>query len=180
MNLQDWYERGITKEEYMADLDTHREAFLYIYENFEVPEIDMQALQEKDNVRALVLAEAWCGHCMLNIPIFLKFCESGNVPVRFLRRDENLELMDQYLTNEKRYIPIFIFIDENGNQIAKWGPWAPEVKAFADELKKDLPAKDAPNFKEAFRKYADEVGATFKNDQTFWNYAYNSIKTSIL
>src|SRR5690625_6161251 len=53
---------------------------------------------------------------MLNIPIFLKIAEIANMPVRFLNRDENLELMDEYLTNGNRVIPIFIFIDEDGNE----------------------------------------------------------------
>ncbi len=42
--------------------------------------------------------------------------EKADMPVKFLLRDENLVLMDQYLTNGKsRTIPIMIFINEYSN-----------------------------------------------------------------
>src|SRR5690625_5900658 len=83
-----------------------------IYNNFQIPNEDdfFSTLKSKD-LRVIVLAEVWCGHCMLNIPILLHLAEKTEMPVRILPRDENLDLMDQYLTNDKRIIPIFIFIE---------------------------------------------------------------------
>jgi len=179
LNLNSWFSRGITKDEYMSALDNHRQGFMNIYNNFKVPEADINLLKDKKGVRAIVLAEVWCGHCMLDIPVFLRIAEQAEIPVRFLPRDENLELMDQYLTNEKRYIPIIIFIDEEGNELAKWGPMAPEIKEYVDKLKVDVPAKDDPRYQEAFQKYVDEIGETFTTDETFWNYVYKDIKQTI-
>lgn len=82
-NLNEWYKTGISKEKYMSELDTHKESFEHIYRNFEVPEADIATLQQHDGVRALVLAEVWCGHCMLDIPIFLNMTEKANIPVTF-------------------------------------------------------------------------------------------------
>src|SRR5690625_1118179 len=165
MNLNDWFDKGIEKEEYIANLDKHRDSFMNIYDNFNVPEQDKTLLQSKSNLRVVVLAEVWCGHCMLDVPILLRMSEAANIPVRILPRDEHLELMDNYLTNEKRYIPIMIFIDENGNEVAKWGPMAPEVAAYVEELKTGMPEKDAPGYKDAFQKYVDAVGNAFSNDE---------------
>src|SRR5690625_4956644 len=117
---------------------------------------------------------------MLDIPILLHIAERADIPVKFLPRDENLELMDQYLTNEKRYIPIFIFIDEDGNEIGKWGPWAPEINEFTERLKADLPIRDSEQYEEAFQQYIKQVGDSFKNDDTFWHYVYNDMKHTIL
>jgi|SRR5690625_479485 len=179
MSLNDWFTRGITKEEYMASLKEHRDGFMNIYNNFSVPEADKSLLTDKKNVRAIVLAEVWCGHCMLDIPILLRIAEQANIPVKFLPRDENLELMDQYLTNEKRYIPIVIFIDEEGNELAKWGPMAPEIEEYVATLKEDVPAKEAPGYKEAFQKYVTTIGETFTTDLKFWNYVYEDIKGTL-
>lgn len=178
MNLNESFEKGLVTEKYIARLDYHRDAFQHIYENFTVPSEDAAILKEK-NVRVVALAAEWCGHCMLNVPILLKICETGNLPVRFLIRDDHLDVMDNYLTNGKRYIPIFVFIDEAGNEVAKWGPMAPEIEAYCNRLKEQLPDKEDPAYDEAFKKFIKEVGSTFRNDTNFWNYAYQDIKKVI-
>ncbi|MEI3605464.1 thioredoxin family protein [Pseudogracilibacillus sp. SE30717A] len=180
MDLNTWFERGITKEEYMSSLDKHRDSFMTIYNNFTIPDDDKSTLHSKENIRTLVLAEVWCGHCMLDIPILLNIVEEAGIPIRFLRRDENLEVMDRYLTNDKRYIPIVIFIDNEGNEIAKWGPMAPEVESYVSELKQDIPDKESPGYKEAFQKYVDEIGNKFTTDKEIWNYVYEDMKKTLL
>lgn len=178
-NLNEWFEIGISKEKYMEALDKHRTSFFHIYNHFQVPEEDIETLKQHEEVRALVLAEVWCGHCMLNIPVFLQLAETANMPVRFFPRDEHLELMDQYLTNDKRIIPIIIFVDKDGNELATWGPMAPEVEAFNEELKQSLPDKEAPTYDEAFNQVIHEIGEAFTKDDTYWNYAYQDMKKTL-
>src|SRR5690625_1693115 len=121
MSLNNWFDKGLTKEEYIDSLDQLRDGFFDIYDDYTLPDNEefFNELKEK-NLRTIMLAEVWCGHCMLNIPIFFHLADKVNMPVSILPRDDNLELMDQYLTNEKRIIPIFIFIDQNGNEVGKW------------------------------------------------------------
>ena len=175
MNLNDWYEKGISKEAYMNDLDKHREDFHKVYKNFQIPKKDKAMLQHKSGIRVIALAEVWCGHCMMNVPILLNILETADIPVSFLPRDEHLELMDQYTVNGKRYIPVFIFIDQDGNEIGKWGPMAPEIETLVDRLKSDMPPKDDPHYKEAFRSYAEKVSELFTKDDTYWVPTYESI-----
>ncbi len=90
---------------------------------------------------------------MLNIPVLLRLSEKTNTPVRFLPRDENLELMDQYLTNGKsRTIPIFIFIDNDGNEVAKWGPIAERTKQFVDQYRESFQQKMLLNMMKNLKK----------------------------
>ena len=175
-NLNEWFEIGISKEKYMEALEKHRSSFVHIYNHFQIPEEDIETLKQHEEVRALVLAEVWCGHCMLNIPVFLQLAETANIPVRFFPRDEHLELMDQYLTNEKRIIPIIIFIDKDGNELATWGPMAPEVEVFNEKLKQSLPDKGDPTYDEAFKQVIHVIGEAFTKDDTYWNYAYQDMK----
>src|SRR5699024_2014897 len=109
MILINWIEKGQTTAQYMAELEELKDDLIQINENFQVHEKDIEAHQEKQTTRVIVLGEVWCGHCMLDIPILFRTLEKANIPVRVLPRDSHLELMDQYLTNEKRIIPIFIF-----------------------------------------------------------------------
>lgn len=180
VSLQQSFDKGITKEAYMADLDHHKEGFQHIYNTFTVSDADAITVQAIKGVRVIVLAEVWCGHCMLNIPLLLRLTEAANIPVRFLPRDSHLDLMDQYLTNEKRFIPIFIFIDEDGNEIGKWGPMAPEVQAYVDDLKKDVPEKDAPDYEEKFKIMIGKTGKRFTEDEALWQTVYTNIKTALL
>lgn len=181
MELNQWYEKGLTPEAYMNDLDKHKDNFLHIYNNFELQtdEEFYQAATNK-NLRVVALAEVWCGHCMLNIPILLRLTEKTGIPVRFLPRDENLELMDQYLTNGKsRTIPIFIFIDENGKEVGKWGPWADVTKQYVDELKVGLPPKDAEDYQEKFSELIRATSKEFRENVNLWNGVYQSLKQTI-
>lgn len=178
MQLNDWYDKGLTPEEYMVLLDKHKNNFMNIYKNFTLPDDQsfFASVQNK-NLRAVVLAEVWCGHCMLDIPILLHLAKAAEIPVRFLPRDENLELMDQYLTNGKsRTIPIVIFIDENGQEIGKWGPIAPEVKEFTDKYRSKLPEKDAPTYDEKFQELIQATSKEFTENKEIWNAVYNDFK----
>lgn len=180
MSLNDWFDKGLLPDEYMEHLDKHKEGFHQIYNNFKLPEDDdfFASLKEK-NVRTVALAEVWCGHCMLDIPILLKIAEKVDMPVRFLPRDENLELMDQYLTNGNRVIPIFIFINEAGEEVGKWGPMAPGVREFVSQYREKLPPKDSPEYEEKFQEMIGITGKAFREDESLWQEVYRSIKETL-
>ena len=182
MRLNDWYEKGITPDEYIKSLEKHKSGFSNIYANFSVPQDqEFQNLLSEKELRVIVLAEPWCGHCMLNIPVLLRLTEKTNIPVRILPRDENLELMDQYLTNGKsRTIPIFIFIDNDGNEVAKWGPIAERTKQFVSQYRDSLPEKEAPDYDEKFQEMISITSKAFKEDNQLWTGAYESMRQRLL
>src|SRR5690348_14474493 len=72
----------------------------------------------------LVLTEGWCGDAAQTIPVLDKIVKlNSNIELKFLLRDENPELMDEYLTNGKsRSIPKLIALDENNDELFNWGP----------------------------------------------------------
>ena len=88
-----------------------------------------ESLREKArNVKAnwvwIILTEGWCGDAAQNIPIIEKIArENSRIKTRYLLRDENLELMDKYLTFNARSIPKLICLDaETLEEISTWGP----------------------------------------------------------
>jgi hypothetical protein len=72
----------------------------------------------------LVISEAWCGDAAQNLPILHLMAEqTPNIELHIVLRDENLELIDQYLTNGGRSIPKLIMLDaETLTELATWGP----------------------------------------------------------
>ena len=181
LTLNDWFDKGIPSKNYVEEMKQHKEDLLHIYNAYTLPEDEtfFSSLKEK-KLRVIVLTEDWCGDAMMNTPILLHLAEKTDMEVRMLPRDQNLELMDQYLTNGKsRSIPIFVFIDETGNEVAKWGPRAEPVQQFVDEVRKDLPAKEADDYKEKFNAMIQTMYGEFKSNETFWSYVYESMKSSL-
>lgn len=86
----------------------------------------------------LILTEGWCGDAAQNIPTIEKIAaESENIETRYVLRDENLELMDKYLTNGGRSIPKLIALDaETFEEIGTWGPRPQAAMDYFYELKK--------------------------------------------
>ena len=79
----------------------------------------------------LIITEGWCGDAAQNIPIIEKIAaENPNIETRYVLRDENLELMDAYLTHNARSIPKLIALD--AEKLEEIGVWGPRPKAAMD------------------------------------------------
>jgi hypothetical protein len=85
----------------------------------------------------LIITEGWCGDAAQNIPIIEKIAaESDLIETRYVLRDENLELMDAYLTLNARSIPKLIALDAlNLEEIGVWGPRPQEAMDYFLEMR---------------------------------------------
>ncbi|WP_042222734.1 thioredoxin family protein [Oceanobacillus manasiensis] len=181
MNLNTWFDKGMSPDVYIESMEKHKDNLLYIYDTYSLPaDTDFFTELQNKQLRAIVLTEDWCGDAMLNIPILLHLAEAGQIDVRMLLRDQNLELMDNYLTNGKsRSIPIVIFIDQDGNEVAKWGPRAERIQEFVSESQDKLPEKDAADYKEKFNEMILFMTKSFRDNHDFWDEVYNSLKQAL-
>jgi len=83
----------------------------------------------------MVLTETWCGDSAYNLPVIAEAAASSDrVTLRILPRDENLDIMDQYLTGGSRSIPKLVAFDEKGRELFTWGPRPEDVRALREEL----------------------------------------------
>ena len=84
----------------------------------------------------VVLTESWCGDAAHAYMFLQKMADlNPNISLEWKLRDENLELMDQYLTNGGRSIPKLIVYDQNGNELFNWGPRPKHIQEKFLELK---------------------------------------------
>jgi hypothetical protein len=83
-----------------------------------------KARNNKRKMIWLVITEGWCGDAAQNIPVIEKIADQSDlIETRYVLRDENLELMDAYLTNGARSIPKLIALDaETLEELGTWGP----------------------------------------------------------
>jgi hypothetical protein len=95
----------------------------------------------------LILTEGWCGDAAQNIPVIEKIAaENPFIQTRYLLRDENPDLMDKYLTNGGRAIPLLICLDgETFEPLGKWGSRPTVIQAYFVELKEAGVEKDERN-----------------------------------
>ena len=68
--------------------------------------------------------EGWCGDGSQILPYLAKMAhESNNIQLKILLRDENPEIMDQYLTNGSKSIPKLISVDSEDEEIFTFGKY---------------------------------------------------------
>jgi hypothetical protein len=108
-----------------------------IEKTFTLSESDLKSINQLDITENwLVLTESWCGDAAQNLPVIYRMAEAlPGVQLRLALRDENLTLMDQYLTNGGRSIPKLIRMDAQGKVLGTWGPRPQELQQLIAEWK---------------------------------------------
>lgn len=179
MTLNDWFDKGMSRQQYIDKMSVNKEEMLQVYDNFQLTADDRAFFEpfQSRNWRVIVLTADWCGDAMLCVPVMMRIADVASIEMSLLIRDDNLELMDQYLTNGKsRSIPIFIFIDEDGNEKAVWGPRAPEVQQLIEDLQSRLPSKEDPQFAEKQKQMYREFKKNLIGDSTLWHAVSRSMR----
>ncbi|HUH46107.1 MAG TPA: thioredoxin family protein, partial [Arenibacter sp.] len=97
----------------------------------------------------LVLTESWCGDAAQTLPVINKMAQlNDKITLRLVLRDENIELMEQFLSNGTMAIPKLIAIDDtNGELIGEWGS-RPTLATRMVQDQKDRYGELTPEFKQ--------------------------------
>ncbi len=113
----------------------------------------------------LVISEPWCGDAAQTLPFLNKIAQfSDSIELKILLRDENPELIDQFLTNGSRSIPIVIILDENLNVIQTFGPRSKSASQLVNDYKAQHGKIDA-TLKEMLQIwYNKDKGISIVND----------------
>lgn len=100
-----------------------------------------------------VLTEAWCGDAAQSVPVIAKIAAlNPMITLKLLLRDDNLEIMDQYLTNGGRSIPKLIALDAEDNELFTWGPRPEGAQQIFNEFKAQ-PERSFTELTEAVQKW---------------------------
>ncbi|HEU5170575.1 MAG TPA: thioredoxin family protein [Gemmatimonadales bacterium] len=138
----------------------HRGLWDGLYRLARVPEWALGAVPPEAGLKLLVLAEDWCGDASNTIPVLARLAdEAPGIELRILRRDENPELMNRYLTNGTRSIPVVIALDAEFNELGHWGPRPGALQDWVmGERAKGRPKAEL--YPEIRKWYARDRGAT--------------------
>ena len=102
--------------------------------------------QIKQAQKWYIITEGWCGDAAQNVPTIAKMANySSKIDLELFLRDENLEIMDQFLTNGGRSIPKLIATNPNTGEVI--GTWGPRPK-IAQDIVLDFKKKGEGDYQE--------------------------------
>jgi hypothetical protein len=103
----------------------------------------------------IVITEPWCGDAAHSVP-FIEMIAKENPLIKTIYelRDSEPFRIDSYLTNGSKSIPKLIMRDENGNDLAVWGPRPEECQAFFQKFVDDK--ADLDTMKEALQVWYNQ------------------------
>src|SRR5438045_3265415 len=91
--------QGMTFADYMAGMQENAERFAANYAEAELDSAAAQFVCDLNvPLKVLILTEDWCGDALAYVPVFGRLAACTDCwTLRVFRRDENLDLADQYL-----------------------------------------------------------------------------------
>lgn len=95
-----------------------------IRKQFAVDDASQIEISKLNPQQWILITEPWCGDAAQSVPIIAAIADlNQHIKLSIVLRDENLELMDEFLTNGGRAIPKLIMLNpETKEVIGSWGP----------------------------------------------------------
>lgn len=125
-----------------------------------LPELEAAVQGLQQSYVWLILTEGWCGDAAQIVPVLEAVAQAsrGRISTAYVLRDENLDLMDRYLTSGSRSIPKLVVLQADTLvEVAQWGPRPAEAQALFLSLK---------NSGATHEEYAEKVHAWYARDKT--------------
>ncbi|MDX2192243.1 MAG: thioredoxin family protein [Gemmatimonadales bacterium] len=153
------WDEALTYEAFLATAKEHVALWQTLRKTATLPDDVPLALPPGAERRLLVLNADWCSDAASTIPVLAALVD--RVPgwsLRLLDRDSHPAVMDRYLTNGARAIPIVIVLDEAWRELGHWGPRPSVLQAWVRANRLVL---DKATFQREKRTwYARDRGAT--------------------
>lgn len=147
-SIQEQFQKGMTAEEYRLQMTQKRERFEENECTVSLAADDVQFFAQLSySLRVIVLTEDWCEAAVANVPVLVRLAtESANLDLRFFLRDQNQDLMSQYLKEGVHAtIPAFVFFDQAFREIGRWYEMPAKVRDMGVEFMQELFSTD-PEF----------------------------------
>lgn len=120
-----------------------------------IPEDNIQKLLNlKKKYTWLVISEGWCGDAAQLLPVFNKLAIiTPHIEMKIVFRDENTPLMNLFLTNGTRSIPMLIILDRETKEVL--GHWGPRPKAATELVR-------------SYKSQYGKIDETLKTELQLW------------
>lgn len=145
------YGQGFTYPDYIAQINVNKDQFEKYTETAadaltadDATFFSKAASMEGGAAKAMVIGEDWCPDVYRGLPVFTRIAEAAGMELRVFPRDENLDIMDEFLNRgEFRSIPTIVFYTKDGDYLCHWierpAVGYAEGAQFVEEARKELP-----------------------------------------
>jgi hypothetical protein len=121
------FAQGLSYAGFLEKATTNHDKFDASYQSVPLTDEDISFFRKAAALphgpkKILVLAEAWCGDVYRELPTAVRIAEASGMELRIFFRDENPDIMDEFLSNggKSRAIPVFVFYTEDLQYIAQF------------------------------------------------------------
>ena len=147
------FESGLSVDQFVDSMEVNKEKLL---ENVEANTFSTEDITFFQNhpVSIAAIGEDWCTDVIHFLPVVAKLAqEVPNVTLKVFKRDDNHDLIDQYLKEGKhRSIPVFVVYDENWKELGHFIERPDAVTKLMGEETRRF-AQENPQLEGANRSY---------------------------
>jgi hypothetical protein len=119
------FAQGLSYAGFLAKATINHDKFEASYQTVPLPDEDVSFFRKVAALphgphKILAIAEAWCGDVYRELPTVARIAEATGMDLRVFFRDENPDIMDEFLSNngKSRAIPVFVFYTADLQYIA--------------------------------------------------------------
>ncbi|MCZ8523510.1 MULTISPECIES: thioredoxin family protein [Paenibacillus] len=164
-NLSSKLRQGLSPQQFMDGMTKNEEKFKEWYDVFswatEEDKEFFESLNNRDDLRCLILCADWCGDVVRNVPAVFRALEISGIPTEVLIKEEHPDVMAQFLTGGGEAIPIVIFTDFSGHVLGHWGPRPAHVQAVMTKFKAENPDREAADYQDKIKVAREEMGRQY-------------------
>ncbi|WP_281889674.1 thioredoxin family protein [Paenibacillus sp. YYML68] len=164
-NLSSKLRKGLSPEQFMSGMTKNQEAFMDWYEKFTWESEDdkefFESMNNRDDLRCLILAADWCGDVVRNVPAVFRALEISGIPTEVLIKEEHMDVMEKFLTLGGEAIPVVIFTDFSGFVLGQWGPRPKHVQEVMVRFKQENPDREAADYQDKLKVVREEMGRQY-------------------
>ena len=137
----------------------HYDLWRGVYDRVILPGWAMEGFMRSSVRKLLVIAADWCGDAANTVPVVARLADLvKGMELRILVRDTHPEVMNAYLTNGTRSIPIVIGLNDSFGELGQWGPRPAALQDWVLSHKTLMPSPQ--RYAYARQWYAKDKGET--------------------
>ncbi len=158
------WQSAVPYAEFVASAQTNRSLWEGVYRTTPIPAWALERASGCGRgLRLIAIVEAWCGDASNTVPVLAKLGDVAQcLEMRLIERDENPEVMDRYLTDGARSIPIVIVLDADLKELGHWGPRPSELQHWVMAHKDSMSKEE--RYRHVRRWYAKDKGVSILSE----------------